>query len=97
VLLAETGKVYVIDLAAAWVAGKRPGALRRRLFEYFQGADLFSLARLRARFAGEDRDEAVRLADPRAVRLHRIVRRIKWRWDRLRGADRLPPVDDHWR
>jgi hypothetical protein len=97
VLLAATGDVYVIDLATAWVLGDRPGPIRRRLFEQFRSADLFSLARLRARFTGEDRDEVLRLADPRAVRLHRITRRLKWRWDRLRGADRLPPVDDHWR
>ena len=97
VLLAESGEVYVIDLATAWTLGERPGAVRRRLFEQFRSTDLFSLARMRARFTGEDRDEAVRLADPRAVRLHRITRRLKWRWDRLRGSDRLPPVDDHWR
>jgi hypothetical protein len=81
----------------AWALGKRPWPLRRHLYDYFRGADLFSLARMRARFTGEDRDEAVRLADPRAVRVHRWFRRMKWRWDRLRGAKRLPPVDDHWR
>ena len=97
VLLTASGEVYVIDLAAAWIAGVRPGPVRRRLFEHLRNTDLFSLARLRARFTGEDRDEVLRRADPRVVRLHRIARRLKWRWDRLRGADRLPPVDDHWR
>ena len=97
VLITASEEVYVIDLAMAWTTGKRPGPLRRRLFDYFKGSDLFSLARMRARFTGEDREQAVLTADPRVVRLHRIARRIKWRWDRLRGADRLPPVDDHWR
>jgi hypothetical protein len=97
VLLTDTGEVFIVDLATAWLLGRRPGPLRRRLFEHFRRADLFSLARLRCRFTGEDRDAALRAADPRTVRLHRIARRIKWRWDRLRGAERVPPVDDHWR
>jgi len=97
ILLADGGDVYVIDLATAWVLGERPGFLRRKLFDTFRELDEFSLARLRARFTGEDRGAAVRNADVGAVKLHRLARRIKWRWDRLRGADRLPPVDDHWR
>jgi len=97
VLLAEDGSVYVIDLAAAWVLGDRPGRLRRRIFAHFREADRFSLGRLRARFTGGDRAAAVRQADPRARAWHRRARRVKWLWDRLRGAPRIPPVDDHWR
>jgi hypothetical protein len=97
VLLAEDGSVYVIDLAAAWVLGDRPGRLRRRIFAHFREADRFSVGRLRARFTGGDREAAVRQADPRARAWHRRARRVKWLWDRLRGAPRIPPVDDHWR
>lgn len=97
VLLSEDGSVHVVDLAAAWVLGSRPGRLRRRLFEHFRAADLFAVARLRARFTGQPQARAVAEADPRVVAWHRRARRIKWCWDRLRGAPRLPPVDDHWR
>ena len=97
VLVADDGAVWVVDLAAAWVLGRRPGALRRRLFAHFREADRFALARLRARFTGGDREAAVRGADPKVRAWHRRARRVKWVWDRLRGAPRIPPVDDHWR
>jgi hypothetical protein len=97
VLLSGDGSVHVIDLAAAWVLGERPGRFRRRLFEYFRRADRFSVARLRARFVGEPAAAAVADADPTVLAWHRRARRIKWVWDKLRGAPRLPPIDDHWR
>jgi hypothetical protein len=97
VLLADDGSVHVIDLAAAWVLGSRPGPVRRRLFEHFRAADQFAMARLRARFAGGSVADALAAADPRVVAWHRRARRVKYCWDRLRGAERLPPVDDHWR
>jgi hypothetical protein len=97
ILVTASGRIYVIDLAMAWVLGRRPGRWRRALFERFRELDRFSLARLRARFTGVDRSAAIRNADAGTVKLHRLARRIKWRWDRLRGADRVPPVDDHWR
>ncbi len=96
-LLAADGSVYIVDLAMACVLGKRPGIVRRRLFDHFRLADRFALARLRARFTGEDPAAAIGAADPRVLAWHRRARRLKWRWDRLRGATRLPPVDDHWR
>jgi hypothetical protein len=97
VLLSDDGSMHVIDLAAAWVLGERPGRVRRRLFEHFRQADRFSVARLRARFVGEAAATAVAKADPEVLAWHRRARRIKWIWDKLRGAPRLPPVDDHWR
>ena len=97
VLLSDDGSVHVIDLAAAWVLGERPGRIRRRLFAHFREADHFSVARLRARFVGEATSAAVSAADPTVLAWHRRARRIKWIWDKLRGAPRLPPVDDHWR
>jgi hypothetical protein len=97
VLISSAGDVHVLDLAATWVLGPRPGALRRRLFEHFRNADRFSAARLRARFAGEPKDALLAQADPVVVAWHRRARRVKYCWDRLRGAPRLPPVDDHWR
>jgi len=97
VLLAQDGSVHVIDLAMAWVLGERPGRLRRRIFEQLRASDLFSLARLRARFTGEDPANAIANADPAALAWHRRARRLKYLFDRLRGAERLPPVDDHWR
>lgn len=97
VLVDGAGEVWVIDLATAWVAGRRPGRLRRRLFEHFRASDLFALARLRARFVGEDAAGAVASTGASAVAWHRRARRLKWYWDRLRGAERLPPINDHWR
>ena len=97
VLLAPDDAVYVVDLAAAWVLGRRPGLLRRRLFTHFRGSDRFALARLRARFTGGSAADAFAAADPAVLAWHRRARRIKWIWDKLRGAKRLPPVDDHWR
>ncbi len=96
-LIAADGSVHIVDLAMTCVLGKRPGRVRRRLFDHFRAADRFALARLRARFAGEDPAAVIEAADPRVLAWHRRARRIKWRWDRLRGATRLPPVDDHWR
>lgn len=97
VLLAEDGSVHVIDLAASWRLGPRPGRLRRALFERFRGADLFALARLRARFTGTKMSDVIGATSPVVLAWHRRARRLKWRWDRLRGIERLPPVEDHWR
>jgi hypothetical protein len=97
VLLGAEGQVWVVDLAAAHVRGDRPGQLRRRLHAHFCASDLFALARLRCRFTGEEPGNALIDADPGVVAWHRRARRLKWYWDKLRGAPRLPPVDDHWR
>ena len=95
VLLCRDGSVYVLDLAMACIAGKR--GLRDRMFDRFRSGDLFAVARLRARFTGEDPAAVIAAADPRVLAWHRRGRRIKWYWDKLRGARRLPPADDHWR
>jgi len=97
ILFDEQGGVWVIDFAAATLRGERPGPLRRRWFDHFCHADRFSIARLGARFGGEDPAAAIAGADPRVLAWHRRARRLKWRWDKLRGAKRLPPVDDHWK
>jgi hypothetical protein len=67
------------------------------VFERLCAADRFALARLRARFTGEDRAAVIAATDREALAWHRRARRLKWRFDRLRGAKRLPPIDDHWR
>ncbi len=97
ILLADNGSTHLVDLAAAWIEGRRPGWVRRRLFRHFLHADRFAVARLRSRYVGEDPSIAIRSADPAVLAWHRRARRVKWYWDRLRGAERLPPVDDHWR
>jgi hypothetical protein len=97
ILVSDNGSVHLIDLATAWILGERPGPIRRRLFDRFRAADLFAVARLRARFVGEDADAVVSSTDPTVLAWHRRARRIKWTWDRVRGAKRLPPVKDHWR
>ncbi len=97
ILLDDGGGVWIVDLAAATVLGERPGRLKRRWFEHFRHADYFSIGRLRARFTGEDPAVAIAEADPRVLAWHRRARRLKWRWDKLRGAKRLPPIDDHWK
>lgn len=97
VLLGEDGSVHVVDLAAACVLGARPGRIRRRLFEHFSASDRFAVARLRTRYLGEEPSVALAGADPTVLAWHRRARRLKWTWDKLRGAPRLPPVDDHWR
>jgi len=96
-VLLSGGAVHVVDLALACVVGPRSGPLGRFLFERARAADLFAVARLRARYAGEDRQAVVARADPRTRAWHRAARRLKWRLDRWRGAPRRPPTDDHWK
>ncbi len=88
VLLGEDGVVWVVDLATAWVLGDRPGPLRRALFERFRESDLVNLARMRARFMGEDEAAAVASVSPKAAAWHRRGRRLKNVLDRLRGRRR---------
>ena len=54
VLLGSDGSVFLVDLAMAWVLGKRPGWIRRTVFRYLRDQDLVALARMRARFTGGD-------------------------------------------
>jgi hypothetical protein len=85
VLLAADGTLYVLDLATAWVAGERPGPLRRYLFERFCESDRVNLARMRARFTGGDIEAAVSSVSPAAAVWHRRGRKVKTVLDRLRG------------
>jgi hypothetical protein len=88
VLLGEDGRLFVVDLATAWVLGRRPGFVRRRLFERFRESDRVNLARMRARFTGGDVEAAVASVSPAAETWHRRGRRVK-RWlDHLRGKNR---------
>ena len=84
VLIDRGGEVWIVDLATAWVAGRRRGSL----FERFCELDLLSVARMRARGLGRDPDQAVTELGGRAAAWHRRGRRIKrWR-NRLRRRPR---------
>lgn len=85
VLVTGQGGVYVVDFAAAFVLGPRPGSIRRRLFERFSAQDDIAAARMRARFTGRAEGDALAELDPDAVRLWKLGRRIKGLWDRVRG------------
>ncbi len=84
VLLGEHCTVWIIDLAAAFVMGERPGWSRRRLFERFKESDIVNLTRMRARFTGQDIEEALTQLDPAIVSRYRKGKRIKSSWDWLR-------------
>jgi hypothetical protein len=88
VLLGEDGQLFVVDLATAWVLGRRPGLVRRRLFERFRESDRVNLARMRARFTGGDVESAVASVSPAAENWHRRGRWVKGWLDRLRGKKR---------
>jgi len=85
VLLSEDGRLYVIDLATAWVRGDRPWPLRRLLFKRFCESDRVNLARMRARFTGGDVVAAVASVSPEAAAWHRRGRKVKGWLDRVRG------------
>lgn len=86
VLVADDGAVVLVDLATAWILGRRPGRLRRALFRHFRDHDLAALARMRARFTGSG--EAAVSAS--TARWHARGRRAKKMLDRLRGKHRRP-------
>ena len=85
VLVAEDGKVHLVDLAMAYVLGPRPGWIRRRVFERLSAQDRLSAARMRARFTGRPEEEALAALDRATLRRWRAGRGIKRFWDRLRG------------
>lgn len=85
VLLGAGDALYIVDLATAWVLGKRPGPIKKRLFERFCESDRVNLARMRARFTGRDVDAAVASVSAAAAAWHRRGRRLKSFLDRLRG------------
>lgn len=85
VLLDENNRIFIVDLATAWVLGRHPGPIRRRLFHRFCESDRVNLARMRARFTGGDVEAAVASVSPAATAWHRRGRRVKKVLDRLRG------------
>ncbi len=93
ILLAADGSVVVVDLAMAWIGDLAPRFIRRRIFEHFRRNDLWALSRLRSRFSVAKPPRDSEEAGSAAVAWHRRARKLKWYWDRLRGAPRLPPVD----
>ena len=85
VLLGADDALYIVDLATAWVLGRRPGPVRKHLFERFRESDRVNLARMRARFTGGDVEAAVASVSPAAAAWHRRGRSMKGLLDRLRG------------
>jgi hypothetical protein len=85
VLVGADGRVWVVDLATAWLLGENPGRIRRLVFERFREADLVAIARLSARFAGGDEQAAVAAVGRSAAAWHRRGRSLKRLWNRLRG------------
>jgi hypothetical protein len=88
VLLGEGDQLFVVDLATAWVLGRRPGLVRRRLFDRFRESDRVNLARMRARFTGGDVESAAASVSSDAEFWHRLGRRLKGWFDYLRGKNR---------
>jgi hypothetical protein len=85
VLLGPNDALYIVDLATAWVLGRRPGPIRKALFKRLCESDRVNLARMRARFTGGDVDAAVASVSPAAAAWHRRGRRLKNILNRLRG------------
>jgi hypothetical protein len=84
VLIGADDSIFIVDLATAWVLGRRPGPIRRLLFKRFCESDRVNLARMRARFTGGDVDAAVASVSPEAAVWHRRGRQLKALLDRLR-------------
>jgi hypothetical protein len=85
VLVGAEGEVHVIDLATAMLLGERPSRVRRGLFARLCDQDRVAVARMEARFRGEDIDEAVDAVGERAASWHRRGRRVKSMLRRLKG------------
>ncbi len=82
VLVTGGGRVVLVDLAASWISGSRPGPLRKLIFERLVELDRLALARMRARFTGGDPNDAVR-ASSASIRVwyargRRIKRMLNW-------------------
>ncbi len=91
VLVADDGAVWLVDLAAAVWLGERPGRWRRRLFERLRENDLVAVAKLRARSGDGDVEAAVAAIGRGALARYRRQRRLRARWDRVRGKGRREP------
>lgn len=85
VLVSRCGAVHIVDLAAAWTTGAHPGRLRRAIFERLCDQDHIALARMRARFGGEDEQDAIDAVGARAAARYRRARMLKALLDRMRG------------
>jgi len=85
VLVGAEGRVHVVDFAASYLLGARPGPFARRVFRRLSTQDRLAAARMRARFTGMPEDVALRGVDTTAVRLWGAGRWVKAIWDRLRG------------
>jgi hypothetical protein len=85
VLLGRTGSAHIVDLAAAWTLGTRPGRVRRAIFEWLCDQDRIAVARMRARFGGGNEQDAIDSVGERAAARYRRARRLKAAFDRMRG------------
>lgn len=85
VLVSDSGRVVVVDLATAWVLGPRPSPMRRRLFLRLQESDRVNLARMKARFLHGHEADLEREVGAGAARRYRRSQVWKSRWNRLRG------------
>jgi len=86
VLVGAHGSVHIVDLATAWTLGARPGRLRRAIFERLCDQDRIAVARMRARFRGEDEQDAIDAVGERAAARYRRARRLKAAFGRMRGG-----------
>ena len=85
VLVARDGSIFLVDLATAWIVGKRPGKLRRAVFRRLKHLDRIAVARMRARWTGREVGSAAASVDPGTAVWHARGRKVKALWDRLRG------------
>jgi len=84
VLLGQDATVWLIDFAAAFCLGDRPGVARSGIFKRLKGNDIVNMTRMRAQFTGLDVDEALGKIDPEILARYRRGRKIKSAWDWLR-------------
>ena len=85
VLVSDSGRVVVVDLATAWVLGPNPSPMRRRVFHRLRESDRVNLARMRARFLEDREADLERDVGVEAARRYRRAQAWKASWNRLRG------------
>ncbi len=88
VLVDRDGVIHIIDLATAWILGKRPGPLSRAIFRRLRDVDFVAVARMRARWCGGDVESAPATVSPSAAAWHARGRKVKALLDRLRRRRR---------
>jgi hypothetical protein len=84
VLVSDSGRVFVVDLATAWILGPNPSPIRRRIFLRLRESDRVNLARMRARFLEGREADLERDVGADAARRYRRSREWKSLWNRLR-------------